>query len=320
MSKRIISSTISVALLAGIGVALWQRDALFDMWRLRNYTAPAQIVKLADATTMNPSTRRLFYVYRPSLEDKRAFNSHCSKAEQTIVLGCYIEHDGIYLYNVPDKRLSGVVEVTAAHELLHAGYDRLSSSERKRIDKLTADFAATITDERIKETIENYRKKDPSIVPNELHSILGTEVRNLTPELEGYYSRYFSNRAAIVDFADAYRQEFTRREQEVADIDKRLASLKQQIDSLNSSLETQQANLKSQFDAMQADKRNRNIEAYNQAVPIYNQAVGAFNMAVNRQKQLVGEYNSLVEQRNNLAIEENELIKALDSRSTIEAQ
>ena len=320
MNKRISSFVISL-LFIGLAALGWQqRNAVYDMWRLHDYTAPSEIAKLADDTTMNDKTRRLFYVYRPSLDDKASFNGHCSNTEQTIVLGCYIQHQGIYLYNVPDQRLRGVIQVTAAHEMLHAAYDRLSKKDKEHVDALTSKYAKTITDERLKDTIENYRKKDPSVVPNELHSILGTEVRDLPPELEQYYTRYFTDRKAIVDYADTYKQAFTEREKEVSALDARLSTLKAQIDTLNASLETQQANLKSNYEALQQQKRSGNVQGYNQSVPVYNQAVSSYNASVNRERQMVAEYNSLVEQRNNLAVEENELIKALDSRSTIESQ
>ena len=320
MNRRLVSSVLSVIILAAPLIAWWQRNALFDAYRIHGYVPSSDIVHLADATTMNPDTRRLFYVYHPALEDKTNFGSHCGNQEQTIVLGCYVLHRGIYLYNVPDPRLNGVKEVTAAHETLHAEYDRLSSKDRKKVDALTAQTLKTITDQRLLDTIENYRKGDPSVVPNELHSILGTEVRNLPPELEAYYKRYFTDRGKIVDFADAYKGEFTQREQEVADMDKQLTSLKSQIDTLNSSLESQQQALKSQFDNLQQLKKSNQIQAYNAAVPGYNAAVQQYNASVNRQRSLVQQYNALVESRNNLAVEENQLIKALDSRETIQTQ
>lgn len=321
MNKRIASYIATFLLLALVATAWMQRNALFDAWRLRGYTPPAAVAKLADTTTMTPNSRRLFYVYRPEiLEDKPTFSQHCTATEQTIVLGCYILRDGIYLYNVTDDRLKGVVEVTAAHELLHAEYDRLSTSERKRIDALTAEEAAKITDQRLKDTIENYRKRDASVVPNELHSILATEVRELPPELEAHYRKYFKNRVAIVDLADSYKQAFTEREDEVKSIDATLSTLKTQIDSFNSSLEAQQASLKSQYDAMQQLKKSGKTEEYNAGVPVYNQAVSKYNADVKKQRELVTEYNRLVERRNSLAVEENELIQALDSRETIQTQ
>jgi hypothetical protein len=320
MNKRIVSTVLSLIILA-VPIVTWtQRDYLFDSWRLRNYTPSSEIVRLADTTTMTPEARRLFYVYHPVLEDKAGFNTKCGNEEQTIVLGCYILHRGIYLYDVPDARLNGVEEVTAAHEMLHAQYDRLSSSERKKVDAMTAEALKIISDGRLLQTIENYREKDPSVVPNELHSILATEVRNLPKELENYYKRYFSNRGAVVDFADAYKSEFASREQRVADLDKQLISLKTQIDNLNVTLETQQQNLKSQYESLQQLKRSGKAEAYNAAVPAYNAAVQSYNASVNRQRSLVNQYNTLVEERNSLAVEENQLIKALDSRETIQTQ
>lgn len=321
MNKRVFSY-IATFLLLGITVTAWvQRDALFDAWRLRDYTAPAEVSKLADVTTMTDDSRRLFYVYRPAiLDDKATFSTHCTATEQTIVLGCYIQRDGIYLYNVSDERLRGVVEVTAAHELLHAEYDRMSRSERQRVDELTAQVAKNLNDDRLKQTIENYRNKDASVVPNELHSILATEVRDLPDELEAHYKRYFTNRIAIVDLADAYKQAFTAREDEVKSIDNQLTTLKAQIDALNASLETQQASLKTQFEKLQQQKRSGNNAEYNAGVPVYNQAVAKYNADVKLQRNLVAQYNELVERRNNLAVEENELIQALDSRETIESQ
>lgn len=321
MNKRLLSYILSLVLLAGVLVAWVQRDAIFDTWRLRNYTPPAAVSQLADVTTMTPDARRLFYVYQPDIiDDKATFNGHCTATEQTIVLGCYILRDGIYLYNITDPRLKGVVEVTAAHELLHAVYDRLSPGERQRIDAMTAEVAAGLNDQRLKDTIENYHKRDPSVVPNELHSILATEVRELPAELEAHYKKYFKNRVAIVDLADSYKQAFTEREAEVASIDEKLTSLKSQIDALNTSLEAQQSALKAQFETLQQQKRSGNTEEYNAGVPAYNQAVSRYNADVRRQRELVSEYNTLVERRNSLAVEENELIEALDSRETIQTQ
>ncbi len=320
MNKQAVRTALTLLFAVLLLGAWWQQDALYDAWRLRNYTPPAEIAQLADKTTMTDSSRRLFYVYKPQLEDKAAFNDHCSGTEQTIVLGCYIQHQGIYLYRVTDARLSGVIEVTAAHELLHAAYDRLSTKERTRIDSLTAAVAAQVTDDRLKQTIENYRKKDASVVPNELHSILATEIRTLPTELEQYYSKYFTDRNKIVDFAESYNEAFTERENEVANIDTQLAKLKSQIDSLNSSLEAQQTSLKNQFTELSRLRESGQTEEYNQGVPVYNRSVSNYNAAVNQQKLLVAEYNTLVEKRNTLAVEENQLIEALDSRQTIETQ
>ncbi len=71
----------------------------------------------------------------------------------------------------------------------------MSTSERSKIDKIVLDQAKTITDERFNQTLEDYKKTEPGQIANELHSILGTEIADLSPELEQHYSKYFNNRA-----------------------------------------------------------------------------------------------------------------------------
>jgi len=181
--KRLLYLLIPVVL---AGVLFWQRMALFDAWRLRNYTPPTDIVALADSTTMEDNARRLFYVYHPAVLDKTLFNMYCRDDEHSIVLGCYRSGKGIYIYGVEDPRLNGIKEVTAAHELLHAAYERLNTKDKAYVDKLTNQTLAGITDERILSTVELYKDKDAETLNNELHSILGTGVRTLPAELEAH--------------------------------------------------------------------------------------------------------------------------------------
>ncbi len=50
--------------------------------------------------------------------------------KRNAILGCYNPSSrDIYIYNVTNSELDGVKEVTAAHEMLHAAWERLSESE-----------------------------------------------------------------------------------------------------------------------------------------------------------------------------------------------
>ena len=127
----IFSWGLAIGLLVATALAWFMRQDIYDWYRLRGYQAPSQVAKLATETTMNSDSRRLFYVYRPQLNDRVAFNQNCTHDEQTIVLGCYVSNVGIYLFDIHDPRLEGVEQVTAAHELLHAAYDRLNKKKKK---------------------------------------------------------------------------------------------------------------------------------------------------------------------------------------------
>jgi hypothetical protein len=307
-----------LVLLVTMALVMANRQNLIDWWRLRTYDPPAAVVALADQDTMTDYARKVFYVNRPQIEGKAAFNKSCpdSTAEQTIVLGCYHGNQGgIFLFNVSDERLAGVEQVTAAHEMLHAAYDRLDAGERNRVDKLLENYYRSgLTDERIKKTIDAYKVSEPHDVVNEMHSIFGTEVANLPSDLETYYKQYFTNRTAITDAAAAYQAEFTSRQDQVAQTDAQLANLKTQIDSLQADIKNQQQTINDE-EARLKSLRDTNVSAYNAAVPAYNQQIDAYNSNVQQVRSLIDRYNTLVAHRNAIAFEESQLIKSLDSNA-----
>jgi Spy/CpxP family protein refolding chaperone len=299
-------------------VTAWsQRQAIYDWTRLRNYQPSADVVGLADAAGMTDKARRLFYISHPQIiGDKPTFQSHCTDSEKTIVLGCYINRNGIYLYNVTDTRLNGVKEVTAAHEMLHAAYDRLTPEERQRIDNLTTDVFRNLKDERLQKTIESYRQKDPSVVPNELHSILGTEVGILPKDLEDYYAQYFQSRLNLVKLSETYEKAFTEREDKVASYDKQLQQLKQTIETNQAALNSKQQAIESERAQLDSLLKAKRYDEYNALVPDYNAKVRSYNSIVNETQALIDQYNQLVKERNAIVLEEKELFKAIDSRPT----
>ncbi len=318
--KRVFSSIFSITLIVVLIGAIMLRQDIRDWSRLRGYTPPVEIAALADNTTMLDNSRRLFYVQHPVLADKATFNEHCRENEHTIVLGCYIHGRGIFLLDVDDERLSGIKEVTAAHELLHAAYERLSSKERSRVDRLLQQAYDNLDNERLRQTIELYRRQDPNVVPNELHSILGTEVRTLPAELEEHYARYFSDRLAVVTYSERYERVFLERRNQVRIYDEQLKSLKSHIESLQASLDSQRISLDSQRSQMNSYRSSGQTQAYNEQVPIYNQKVNAYNRDIERLEALIIEHNDIVQRRNDVVSEEAELVEAIDSRDVVPQQ
>lgn len=323
--RRLSSLFFSIGLLVAVVLIWWQHWALYDWWRLRGYTPPANIVQLATDTTMTDPARHLFYVNHPVVEDKTSFNQDCQNngGEQTIVLGCYHSHEtGIFIYDVTDPQLSGVEQVTAAHEALHAIYERLSSNDRNKVNKLLQDFYQNgLADQRVKDTIEAYKKSEPNDLSDEMHSVFGTEVRNLPPELETHYARYFSNRQKIVDYSEQYESVFTNQKNQ-------LESLKQQIDALEAQLKVQAADIDQKQTVLKAEaqrlnnlRQQGNTTGYNAAVPGYNAQVNSLNAEVNSYNQTVKRYRALIDQYNSLAVQTNKLNQALDSRAdTVQTQ
>jgi hypothetical protein len=264
---------------------------------------------------MNDYGRRLFYVNHPDIEDKASFASNCGSEEKTIVLGCYISGRGIYLLTVTDARLDGVQQVTAAHEMLHAAYDRLSPAEKKKVSGWLEDAFQKTDNQRIKDTIEQYRKNKAD-VDNELHSILGTEQGGLGPDLEQYYHQYFTDRTAVVAFSNQYEAVFTQRKQQIESYDQQLTQLEQQYKAAVADLDAQQAALIAERNRLNALLAAGKRTEYNQGVGPYNNQVRVYNNAVNNANSVVGQYKDTLAKRNAVAQETQDLVKALDDTIT----
>lgn len=315
MFKRVISVLFATTSVVIIPIAFWQRQNVHDWWRLYNYDPPSHIKEIANNAKLNDYGRKLFYIHKPELNDRNAFNQNCPSQEQTIVLGCYISHKSIYIFDVSDERLKGIKEVTAAHEMLHAAYDRLSDKERQNIDRIINEAFTNLNDEQLTKTIELYRNKDPAIVPNELHSILGTEVRELPEELKNYYQRYFVDRLALVSLSESYEQIFIKQQNEIKllaeqinNLEADLAKRKTTIDDLEAELNIKQSQLESQ-------KNNNDIDGYNAGVPEYNSLVYKIRSLVNSYNADVIKLNDLIDNHNQLAIEQKRLNDELDSHA-----
>ena len=313
-TKKIAVIFITTLSVVGAVFSVNNAQNIIDWWRLRDYTPSARIEAVADRTNMSDEGRKLFYLHDPTLLNKDSFQTSCTVGESTIVLGCYISNQKIYLFDVTEQRLDGLVEVTAAHEMLHAGYDRLSLKEKDRIDKLLAEAYERIDNERLRGIVENYRKRDPGVVNNELHSILGTEYRNLSRDLEEYYSRYFKDRLTVVSLSESYAEEFEKREAQIESYDKQLTELNGEITRIQAELTIQ--NIELQNDKNKIDSLSSEPEAYNNAVSKYNRKVANYNSGVNKVKALIEDYNVVVVERNKIAVEERELVEAIDTRQS----
>jgi len=286
---------------------------LYDWYKLRDYTPSAEVAKLAEDSYMTDSARKVFYVHDPKLNEKADFNQNCPFAERTFVLGCYTGAN-IYLLDVKEQRLASVETVTAAHEMLHATYSRLPLKERENIDKLLSEAFAKQTDKRLIDLIAEYRKHDPASVPNELHSILGTEVASLSPELEEYYSQYFTDRKAVVAEYKGYEDVF-------AGLEKRIETLQAEINRSGTQIKQLEADIKATRDKINAVNsrldqydRSGDVASYNALVPEQNRLVNNHNADFRTYESLINTHNNNVKKINEIVIQQNSLVNSIDSK------
>lgn len=309
--KSFIKFVLVVVLVTGVAWVIVNRQAVIDWARLVTYTPNAEVKALADNTQMQQYARNLFYASNPQIQDSTTFNQSCSSNEKTIVLGCY-KAQQIYIFNVKDARFDGIKEVTAVHEMLHAVYERMTDSERQRVDALLQPLVENMKDARLIGLVDLYNKTEPGQLYNEMHSILGTEVSDLTPELEEYYAQYFSRRE-VVGYANRYQTLFNESKSKIQDYDRQLRDLRSQIDKNNALLSPMLDELNSINSRMNQHLARNQIDEYNALVPTYNQKFVAYNALIAETRDLANRHNAMVIERNQQVAAQDNLYDSINS-------
>lgn len=270
-----------------------------------------ELQALADRTMMTPLAREVFYRTRPELQERAPFTSSCPAKERRQILGCYINRR-IFVLKIDQPELATIMEVTAAHEMLHAAYEDLGSEERSRVDEWTADFYEETgsADEPLRELLESYPESERI---NELHSLLGTQVEKLIPELEQYYSRYFTRRDGVVQAHEQSSEVFEGIERRHAQLVAEIEGLRAQIDDLRTQ-ETAAAAEASQLSfQIQGLRLQQRIEESNALVPEQNAAAGRAGALRGSIESMIDRHNGKVEEINQLVFRQDQLIDSLRS-------
>lgn len=323
---RHLGVIISLALSAlVIGFAAWlflNRQYVIDQITVWSYTPPASIQSINERVDFTGHGTFAFYATQPVLADAEAFNQGCPRQEVgSPILGCY-SAGRIYVYNVDNEQLAGMEEVTAAHEMLHAAWERLSSSERQQVTTLLdAAYSRLSSDSELKLRMDYYARTEPGQMYNELHSILGTEMRDVGDDLEAYYARYFTDRRKVLDLHGAYNAVFTNLKNESADLYTELTTLATTLTTRSKSYETTVAQLSADIQSFNQRAASGGFSSTSQfnreraAIVKRWQAVEAERLAINRD---VNAYNVKYEQYQQLASQLDTLHKSVDSFRSLE--
>lgn len=263
--KVLINLAIVSALLVGsYGLYIYRND-IQDWWFLREYQPSAEISQLAEQASLNEQGKKIFYRANPEISpDRTQLMQQCRiNDETTIELGCYLSTNKIYLLDIQQPELADEMPVTAAHEMLHAAYDRLSPTEQQQVNAELERFYSTITDAKLKERLAVYAKLDAGDQLNELHSIVATERATLSPWLERYYARYFNDRQVVVAANARFNQTFD--------------GLRAQIDALDADIKATKARMNAQLARGQVVAYNSQVPAINAKITSYNSKVDQYN-------------------------------------------
>ena len=287
-----------------------------DYFAAQNYKPDSEILKIENKIKPTTNAKTIFYASNPKVEDSEEFNKNCkNREEDSAILGCY-KLGKIHLYDVKNSKLDGIKEVTAAHELLHAIWERMSLGERDKIGKLLNAEYERVKDVDFEKLMQSYDRTEPGERINELHSLIGTEQLEISKELEEHYAKFFKNRREIAKIYQSYNKNFkdlkNRSEALTTELEKMKPEIEQStkkysenskeleedIAEFNNDAKTGKYETQAEFNADRAKllRRIRNLETS--------------RLKIN---DLVNSYNSKINELNEVSVQQNELYKSINS-------
>lgn len=306
------------ALLIVASVWLWtERQNVVDAIQYHQYTPTPAVEQVATAANLTDDARFTFYASHPAIESSAPFNQHCQRREaDSPILGCYAARR-IYIFDVTDPRLEGIKVVTAAHELLHAEYERLPQTEQKRLQGLLEQAYEPGTDSKLDARMKYYEKTEPGQAFNELHSIVGTEFESIGAELEEYYSRYFSDRQSLVALHKQVEGQFEALTAEADALVKRIEALALTINTDTERYNEQTAELSQAVEAFNRRAAQTGgfttqseFQAARQELLAQSNALASFRQRI---QSSVNEYKTLLAKLDSINAESASLNQSLDS-------
>ncbi|MEO8691787.1 MAG: hypothetical protein ABI397_03330 [Candidatus Saccharimonas sp.] len=300
---------VLVALLVGLG--LFYHSYVYDYVYANYVYHPASQVKvLADDLGLTERGTDIFYASQPLLSDSSQSFPCSSGEDNAVILGCFeagsafLSPGLIYVLDVQNPSLKGVVAVTAAHEILHAAYARLNVFERQKVDTMIeVEYNKIKDDPVIKDQMAYYQISEPGQNLNELHSIIGTTVVDIDPALESYYGRYFKDREILVTDYQNYYQALHKNDA--------------QVKGLEAELKTASTELAADIDAYSSDLKqlNADIEAFNSRANSGTMSNRTFTAEKNALVARIDDMNARASGINTRVVAYNDNINLLNSLS-----
>jgi chromosome segregation ATPase len=309
-----------VAAIITVSVAIFlffNKQYVVDQINVWQYQPSQSVAQLVDRSGMSGEGEFFFYASIPAIESTQVFNDKCGRRqESTAILGCYTSQR-IYIYNVTDSRLDGIREVTAAHEMLHAAYERMSDDERQKVNALLeTEYNKLKNDKDLSERMAFYAKTEPGERDNELHSVIGTEVASISPELQAHYKKYFTDRQKVVALHTKYASVFS-------DLQARSDELISELKTLGDTIEADTVAYNNDVNQLNKDIESFNARAssggfgseaqFNSERNNLTSRVAALDNLRSEVNANVAKYESLREELASIASTSEALNKSIDS-------
>ena len=315
--KSLLLAAINLCIIVCVvAAAILNRQYIIDKYNAWEFKPSPEIAQIANDVGLNENGRFYYFASRPELDFAKEFNGECRSREQgNAILGCY-KNQRIYIYNVNDERLNGLKEVTAAHEMLHAAYERLPESDKKAVNTLLEKEYRKNSDAEFSKRMDYYKRNQPGEEYNELHSIIGTEFADISPQLEDYYKRYFNNRSQVVALHSKYSDKFKELKRGSASLRKELENLSININNASLKYNKDISNLNSEINNFNSRAKNGDFSSQEDFLNERRYLIKSTRKLEQDRANInryIGQYESRRIEYNKLVDESNSMYKAMDS-------
>ena len=158
-TRNIVGCVFLIIVVVLAAAIVLNRQWLYDFWRGKTYVATPEMSRIRASLNLTGQGEFLFDASQPELSERDDFNARCRREnDEKAILGCYTEGN-IYVYDITEAELDGIRELTAAHELLHAVFARMSDDEK---DALKSDLNQVYqaNEQDLSEDLANYSESE----------------------------------------------------------------------------------------------------------------------------------------------------------------
>jgi hypothetical protein len=289
---------------------------IYDQFQAFNYKPTAEVQSIVERSSLSSTGKLYLYASNANVDIASDFNANCNRQEAgNAILGCYTNRK-IYIFNVNNSELDGIKEVTAVHEMLHAAWDRLSQSDKDHISiLLEAAYQSNKTPE-LTSRMDYYSRNEAGERSNELHSIVGTEMKNISTELENYYSKYFIDRTQVVKLFEKYNSVFTELSKQSDQLFSDLTALNKQITDKSNVYEQNASILRTDIEIFNRDAKSGNFSSTYQFNQSRSKLIARSNQVESDRaviNNMIDDYQNKYDQYQKLIIQNQTLNNSIDS-------
>lgn len=312
-SKKVLISTLIICVI--ILVLAMNYTFISDTILAIGYEPTPEMQDIIDSDNLTSAGNHIAMATQPQLQESADFNEACPNSnENASILGCFGDNQ-IYIHNVTDDGLAGILEATFAHELLHAVWARMLPWERASLEESISQVYQSNQD--LHKHMELYA--DDSFY-DELHSVIGSQIScdDMPDNLCSHYKKYFNDQTKIVAYYTNYSDKFNELAERAKELEKQIEEYRVQIEKLQENYDKEGATLSDDINTFNARAKNGYFKTTSEFEAAHSALVSrqtALNKEYETLSNAVISANKLIEEYNANIARSNELQRAIDSKA-----